>query len=83
MLDQGRCHVISREQAEAAGAAALCGALRVHGRAVRTRLMHGRGWRAQLALADTSSDEERPGGVRPPPPPYLCIHCIFYVAQTP
>ena len=68
LLDQGRCYVTFRGPAEAAGAAALSGALRVHGRQIRARRIHGRGWRAQLALVDTSSDEERPGGVRPLPP---------------
>lgn len=68
LMDQGRCYVLFREQSEAVDAAALSGALRVHGRAFRIRLLHDRSWRARLTLVDTSSGDERPPPPTSPPP---------------
>ena len=68
LMAQGRCYAIFQGHAEAADAAALSGALRVHGRALKIRLMHDSRWRERPALIDTSSDEERPPRPSSPPP---------------
>ena len=83
MLEQGRCYVTFREQAEADSVCGRHGSLRLYGRALTVTRLFGSGWGPGIGQADAALDGDRSTRPALPPPARAAAHTGGYPAVTP